>query len=262
MFPIIRLHRVRGAVIFAETSLVIRMPDTSEKRRTFPYAVVLIVVGALLLFGNVGWFGLDTLFGLLARWWPLIFIFRGFSWMKSGIDFFGKGIRVLSFGLIMQVAMLGWLPENLVQLWPYILIAAGLWLILVPDKNAITDITTESSELNDHLFFRGVRIAVAAPRFAGGRLRLTAAAVDCDLSASVPGLRFMKLDLRAVLGRVRLFVPDEWRITIETSGAANSVRDHRDLGNPPESTDAPVLHITGSLSFASLDLLDPPQPAP
>jgi hypothetical protein len=237
------------------------MPDTSEKRRSFPYAVVLIVVGALLLFGNVGWFGLDALFGLLARWWPLIFIFRGFSLMKSGIDGFGKGIRAMIFGLIMQVVMLGWLPENLVQLWPYIFVAVGLWLILIPDKNTVTDITTEESEINEHVVFRGMRIAVSAPSFAGGRLRVAAAAVDCDLSASVPGQRFMKLELRAALSRIRLFVPDEWRIVTETTGTANSVRDHRDLGNPPDGTDAPILHITGSLSFASLDLLDPPQPS-
>lgn len=261
MFPKSRLHRVRRALIFAETSPVIRMPDPSVKRRSFPYAIVLIVVGALLLFGNIGWFGLDNLFGLLARWWPLIFIFRGISCMKGGIECFGKGVRALAFGLIMQIVMLGWLPENLVQFWPYILIAAGLWLILVPDKNAVTEITTESSELNERLIFRGVSLTVCAPRFAGGRLRVSTAAVDCDLSASVPGQRFMKLELRATLSRIRLFVPDEWRIVTEMSGPAHSVRDHRDLGNPPEGTDAPVLHITGSLSFASLDLLDPPHPS-
>jgi hypothetical protein len=237
------------------------MRNPSEKRRSFPYAVVLIVVGALLLIGNVGWFGLDTLFGLLTRWWPLIFIFRGFSLMKGGIQGFGKGIRTLTFGVILQLVMLGWLPENIVQLWPYIFVAVGLWLILIPDKNTITDITTDDSEINEHMVFRGVRIAVCSPRFAGGRIRVAAAAVDCDLSASVPGQRFMKLELRAALSRIRLFVPDEWRIVTETSGAATSVRDHRDLGNPPDGTDAPTLHITGSLSFASLDLLDPPQPS-
>lgn len=237
------------------------MPDASVKRRSFPYAIVLVVVGALLLFGNIGWFGLDTLFGLLARWWPLIFIFRGLSWMKGGVEDFGKGIRSLGFGLIMQLVMLGWLPQNLVQLWPYILIAVGLWLILVPDKNAVMDITTDSSEIKEHLVLRGARLTVPAPRFAGGRLRISVSAVDCDLSAAVPGQRFMKLELRATLSRIRLFVPDEWRIVTEMSGPAHSVRDHRDLGNPPESTDAPVLNITGSLSFASLDLLDPPHPS-
>ncbi|MBE0644148.1 MAG: hypothetical protein IH600_08720 [Bacteroidetes bacterium] len=234
------------------------MPDKAEKRFSFPFSIALIVIGALLLFGNVGWLGLDSLLDLLAHYWPLIFIFRGLSRFSAGSSGFRSGVRDIAFGLVMQVIMLGGLPGNLMEYWPYVLIAIGLWLILVPQKNAAIDKTIEEEEFDENVVFRGLRLIVRASRFFSGRLRVTASAMECDLSAIEAGERFMRLELHAQLSRVRLHVSDDWRVVVDVSGTAHSVRDQRDLGNPPEGTDAPELHITGSLHFASLYLLDPP----
>ncbi|MBR9976321.1 MAG: hypothetical protein KFF77_12115, partial [Bacteroidetes bacterium] len=112
-----------------------RMPETADRRSTFPFAVVFIVVGVLLLFGNIGWYSVGVLFEFLLRWWPLIFIVRGLSRLKGSSDAFGRGIRDLAFGGVMQLLMLGWISWNMAEYWPYALIAMGLWLILVPAKD-------------------------------------------------------------------------------------------------------------------------------
>ncbi|MDX9759930.1 MAG: hypothetical protein RBU27_12295 [Bacteroidota bacterium] len=232
------------------------MSRPNESRSSFPYSVVLIVVGALLLFGNVGWFGLDTLFGLLARWWPLIFVFRGMSRMRSGIPLFGSGIRDLLLGLVLLVIMHGLLPGNLTQLWPFVCIALGLWLIVVPRKDAITELTIERPVFNEHVLLRGARLHVASPQLMGGRLRGTVAAIECDFLPGQEDARDRRLELHALLSRVRLMVPENWRVRSELSGPANAIDDHRDLGDPPEGSLAPTLHISGTLRFSSLEITD------
>ena len=236
------------------------MNDKAEKRFSLPFSIALIIIGMALLFGNVGWFGLDSLLELLAVHWPVIFIVRGISRFSQGSSGFRNGIRDIAFGLVMQVIMLGWLPGNLLQYWPYMLIGIGLWLILVPGKNAVLERTIDAMEIDETFVLKGAVLRVEAPRFHGGRLRASASAVECDLSETEAGERFMRLDLQAQLSRVRLHVPDEWRVTVDVSGTGTSVRDERDLGNPPEGTGAPELQITGSLTLASLLLLDPPPP--
>jgi hypothetical protein len=240
------------------------MPDAKEKRSSIPFSAILVVVGILLLFGNVGWFGLDSLLNLLATWWPLIFLFRGIARMKAGSGGFGPGIRDLAFGLVMQVVMLGVLPGDIVQLWPYIFIAVGLWLIVVPGKNAILERNIDTPEFSEHILLHGAMLTVTAPRFHGGHLRATAAVVECDLSRTEEGQRVMRLEIHATLSRLRLQVSDDCRVLVEAKGGTQAVHDRRDLGNPPDSSDVPTLVITGAFTLSSLVIFDPPvaEPSP
>ncbi len=236
------------------------MNGKAEKRFSFPFSIALILIGILLLFGNVGWFGLDSLFELLAMYWPLIFVVRGVSRFSQGGSSFGKGLRDIAFGAVMQVIMLGWLPGDPTQYWPYILICVGLWLILVPGKDTVIEKTVDAMEIDESALLRSVSLFVDTSRFFGGKLRAAVSVMECDLSQAGVGTQQMRLDLQARLSRVRLHVPDEWRVVTELSGPGRTVRDQRALGNPPEGTEAPELLITGSLTLASLYLLDPPAP--
>lgn len=233
------------------------MPETADRRSSFPFAVVFIVVGVLLLFGNIGWYSVGVLFDFLLRWWPLIFIVRGISRLKGDSAAFGRGIRDLAFGGVMQLLMLGWISFNMEELWPYALITMGLWLIFVPAKDVVLVKEIDSPEFDETLVLRGAVLRMTAPRFHGGRLRVMAAVVECDLSRPEAAASVVRLDLKATLGRLRLYVSDATRVTIEMKNAA-SVRDCRDLGNPPDGADSPELVITGSLTLSTLDILDPP----
>jgi hypothetical protein len=233
------------------------MFENAGKRFSFPFSIVLIIIGSLLLFGNIGWLGFNSLVGLLARYWPVVFIVRGISRFSKGSSGFGRGIRDIALGIVLQVIMFGWLPDNLLNYWPYILIGIGLWLILLPPRNAVLEQEVNSSELQTSVRFAGARIVIRSPQFKGGRLSATVAAVECDFTQSTAGGEVMQLDLRAQLSRVRLFVSDEWRVVAEVSNGMGRLEDQRDLGNPPEGAGAPELRITGSLTLASLQLLDP-----
>lgn len=232
----------------------------AENRFSLSLAAILIFVGALLLFGNAGWFAIGSLFEVLARWWPVIFIVRGIVRMRGGSAGFGRGIRDLAFGVVMQVIMLGWLPSNLTAYWPYALIAVGLWLLLVPAKDATLEKEIDAAEVNETFWLRAAVLTVVAPRFYAGRLRSVASVVECDLSRCDAGAPVMRFELTATLSRLRLHVSDATRITVEAVRGDTSVADRRDLGNPPEGSDAPELVITGSFTFSSLEILDPPSP--
>ncbi|MFZ1729683.1 MAG: hypothetical protein WBQ23_08010 [Bacteroidota bacterium] len=233
------------------------MFENVGKRFSFPFSIALIVIGALLLFGNVGWLGFNSLIGLLALYWPVVFIARGISRFSKGSSGFGRGIRDIALGLILQVIMLGWLPDNLLQYWPYLSIGIGIWLILLPRRNAVQEQTVEASELQTKVLFNGARIEIRSQQFEGGRLSATVAAVECDFSQCSPRGKLMKLELHLLLSRVQLYISDEWRVVAEVSNGMGRLEDHRDLGNPPEGTGAPELRISGSLTLASLHILDP-----
>lgn len=232
------------------------MSKPNEPRSAFPYPLVLIIVGALLLFGNVGWFGLDTLFGLLARWWPLIFVFRGLSRMRADVMLFGSGIRDLLLGLMLLVIMHGLLPGNLLQLWPFVCIAVGLWLMLVPRKDIISEKTLDGAVFDERVVLRGTRLHIRSAGFTRGRLRGTLAAMDCDFHSRTDGVRELRLELHAQLSRICLRLPEDWRVQHDLSDSTNTIQDHRDLGDPPERSDIPTLRINGTLWFSVLEITD------
>lgn len=193
------------------------MTKKAGKRFSFPFSVALIIIGALLLFGNIGWFGFNSLIELLTQYWPVIFIVRGVSRFSTGSSGFGRGIRDIALGLILQFIMLGWLPDNLLQYWPYILIGIGLWLILVPARNAVLEQCVDTPELDANVRFSGARIVIGSPQFQGGQLHATVSAVECDFSKCGTSQSVMKLDLSLLLSRVRLYVSDEWHVVAEVT---------------------------------------------
>ncbi len=233
------------------------MTEKAGKRFSLPFSIALIVLGSLLLFGNIGWLGFNSLIGLLARYWPVIFIIRGVSRFSKGSSGVGRGIRDVALGIVLQVIMLGWLPNNLEQYWPYAFVAIGLWLILLPPRNSVIERTIDTPDLQLHIRFNGARVDIMSQHFRGGMLGAMVAAVDCDLSKAEADEKRMQLKIRGVLSRVRLQVSDEWRVVAEDLGSGLRIDDLRDLGNPPEGTGAPELRISGSLTFATLHILDP-----
>lgn len=233
------------------------MSDKAGNRFSFPFSIALIILGALLLFGNIGWLGFNSLIDLLTRYWPIIFIVRGVSRFSKGSSGVGKGIRDVVLGVVLQIIMVGWLPDNLQQYWPYLCIAIGLWLILLPGRNAVLKQTVETPDLKLNVRFNGARIDVLSQHFRGGQLGAMVAAVDCDLSKAVLDEKHIRLRIRAGLSRVRLLVSDEWRVIADDPADGLRIDDLRDLGNPPEGTGAPEVWISGSLTLATLHILDP-----
>jgi hypothetical protein len=233
------------------------MARSKEKRTEFPFAIVLAVVGALLLFGNFDILQLGAIFDILKNFWPLIVIAMGVGRIISGgSERFSEGLIMITVGLVLQVAVLGLLSGNLFHYWPAALILIGLWLIFVQPKSTVMRRHISDDEIRVSETVRGSVLTLDSPSFRGGRFRAMCSAVECDLSRCLPGEQTMKLRCGIRVSRISFCVPEHWRVTTALQQSFASVEDRRALGNPPDHTDAPELYLEGIVKLASLEIRD------
>jgi hypothetical protein len=233
------------------------MSEKSADRSRFPFSVILIVIGALLLFGNFEIFRLGWLLEMLTLYWPSIFIISGIVRIRTrNTRKFSGALQDLMIGVVLQMLLLGALPGDLSQYWPVALIVIGLWLVFIQPRNTSVERLIEDDRMQVSHLLRGSRIIVRAPAFEGGSLSATMSLVQCGLQQCKAGARFMHLDCALRMSSAVLYVPESWRVTPELRKSSASVTDNRALGNPPENGNAPELVLEGSMSFASLEIRD------
>jgi len=93
---------------------------------------ILIVLGGLLLARNFHLLRVD-LGDLIATWWPLILI--GIGVRRLTERSYTPGIVLVAVGGVLQLLMLGVIDRwEIRRLWPLILIAIGLSMILRPGR--------------------------------------------------------------------------------------------------------------------------------
>ncbi len=219
--------------------------------------LILIVVGALLLFGNLQLFAFGWIFDMLLDFWPLIIVAMGVSRIVSGKsrDFAG-GLQLIGVGLLLQILVFGWLPGNLLSYWPYALIVVGLWLIFIQPKNKRIEKELASQRLQLREVLRDARYSLACDGFEGGSVFALLSRIECDLSDCTEDVVTMRLSMRVRWSAVTLFVPDTWRVTFTMRHSIGAPLDRRVLGNPPDGSAAPELQISGSMLGARLEIRD------
>ncbi len=220
-------------------------------------AIAFVAVAAILLLGNVQIFRLGALLNLALRYWPLILLGIGFATFFSGRSRdFNRALFFTIAGLVSQVAMLGWLPSDLWQFWPFVCIALGLWLLVIQPKNVARHITLPSTFMNYSAMLQGTHISATSSNFSGGEINARLAMVECDFGDALPAPSPMSFTVKAILGNVTLIVPESWHVTTEVTSTLASLRDTREIGNPPVLDDTPRLYVTGSVMLGSLALCD------
>jgi hypothetical protein len=110
-------------------------------RRSFFWPLVLIAVGVVFLLSNLGVIEGEEGWALFARLWPLLFIIIGIDSLlqRSGV---AGPVFAIGLGTVFLLSNLGWLPwsalELLWRLWPLLLVAVGLDIILARRSTALS----------------------------------------------------------------------------------------------------------------------------
>ncbi|MDT8323012.1 MAG: hypothetical protein RRA94_02785 [Bacteroidota bacterium] len=219
--------------------------------------VILIIVGALLLFGNLQLFAFGWIFGMLLDFWPLIIVAMGVSRIVAGKsqDFAG-GLQLIAVGLLLQFAVFGWMPGNLLSYWPYAFVVVGLWLIFIQPKNKRIEKVLSGSRLQLREILRDAHYVFSSDGFEGGSIFSLLSRVECDLSGCSEQGSAMRMTMRVRWSAVTLYVPDAWRVTFSMRSGLGEAQDHRVLGNPPDGSAAPELHISGTVLGSRLQIRD------
>ncbi len=229
----------------------------------------LLGIGSILLLDKLG---LDEIF---PRWifsWPMVLIIIG---IYTGIrhDFRNTGSYVLLFigGIFLLEKMdLGFDAGNLI--WPGILIAFGLRMLLGPGKTRYFKDNlewdkrepanpddperpldpTSDDYMNSSSIFGGVKKNIVSKNFRGGDIVNFMGGAQINLSQADINGRVV-LDVTQVFGGTKIIVPAHWQVDHQMTSIFGGVEDKRQI-QPDTFNSDKVLIIKGISIFGGIDI--------
>jgi predicted membrane protein len=222
--------------------------------------MILITLGAFFLLNN-----LHVLrFHEIAQYWPVVLIAGGLAKLLDTDSQSGRlsGGVLLGVGALLLARNLGFVLFNLRDLWPLLLIGAGILMLIHrvwepgTTRRFDSDIAQPASVdcLNAHVLFSGVKRRIRSQNFEGGEIGATFGGVEIDLTeADFPGPS-VTLEIDAVMGGVELRIPRHWRAEVHGTGIFGAFND--DTVRPdPERYPAPkILIVKGSAVFGGVEV--------
>ncbi|MCZ7557519.1 MAG: hypothetical protein M5R41_14060 [Bacteroidia bacterium] len=232
------------------------MPSAASRFRS-NLVIVLVALGIILLLGNLSPLGLGSLLSTLLVWWPMLLIVLGMVTLLRGASArFNRALFFVAMGAVLQVMMLGWFPADIQRWWPLFALVFGLWLLVVQPKNAVRLASLTSATFRYRAFLQGSRVSILTPSFVEGSVHARLAMVECDFSSATASKFPLSLSLQLLGGSICLEIPETWRIASDVNITLGTLRDERDVGNPPLLPDTPELHVSGSVLLGSVIIRD------
>lgn len=206
--------------------------------------LIFIVVGVLFLLDN--FYVIDFSIPYYLRTWQMILVAIGIYQLITGNR--RGGVVLVTLGLIF------WLPEYLHlsfhQYWPVILIAIGLGFFL--RGRLVQRGDDDADDIDDVAVLGGSHKKINSKEFAGGRLSAVLGGVEVDLrQASLKNGKAV-LDSFAVMGGVKIFVPEDWVVNFEATSILGGFKDKRT--HKPTEYFGNVLTIKGIVIMGGVEL--------
>jgi predicted membrane protein len=228
------------------TNLKERMIKMNKKYVT---GLIIIIVGALLLLGQVSDFNLWSLF---ANWWPLIFVVMGASMLvTSKGNNLGGLILVLIFGAIL-LNVNDILPGNYWRYtWPLIIVAIGVWFIF--GRNPVHGKNHDNNDdyISSFAMFSGTETRVISKNFQGANLSAMFGGVELDLRSAQTSLPEIKVDAFAAFGGIDIKVPENWKVVITGLPLFGGWDNKTRVTDDPNAT---ILRIKCFVAFGGMDV--------
>ncbi len=190
--------------------------------------LVLIAWGGLLLLRELGVID-PTLHAL--DFWPLVVVGVGLSIAatrrRAGSILLGLAVALLGAGLLAQ--RLGY-SVGVARLWPVLLIAAGIGVILNGHARRrrgpwVANEQVSADELQRSVTMGGLALTVDSQRFRGGALSVTMGEIKADLRRAAIEGEEAALDLSLTMGGVELYVPGNWTVVNDVAPFMGVVED-------------------------------------
>ncbi len=212
------------------------------------WALVLIVVGGLMLAGNLDL--IDYNIGsIIIRLWPLFLIIPGISSLSKGKYFWGSALIVggLSFLLANFTDIDIWQ-----YIWPLIIIAFGFTLLFRSNSWTKKDGAPSSEDyIDETIIFGGIEKRIKSKKFSGGKVDCIFGGAELDLSEVELAKDKVVLEINAVFGGSDIRVnPKNYKVLSKGTGVFGA------WVNKSESSkkDKPVLEITGAAVFGGTEI--------
>ena len=175
--------------------------------------ITLIIVGVLFLLDK---FTALNFGGLLSDLWPAIFIIIGLIKLQ-GQDR-GAGLIFILIGTIFLLVTLGNVEfNNILKLWPLILIFIGLSMIFKGRRTnwKMSNETTSGDDyIHSNAVFGGSEHTVTSQNFRGGETMALFGGVELDMRQANISDEGCKIHATALFGGVEIIAPDDWNVII------------------------------------------------
>jgi predicted membrane protein len=216
---------------------------SNSKVRGFVFGFFLLAAGTILILGNTGTID-KGLFQYIFSWQSLLISF--------GILILSGGIRQHWFGSMLMITIgTIFLLDEIYQfktgvanmIWPAVLIIIGLAIIgkiFFPKKKVVESKSDKyagfgefkgekngDEYVNVSRVFSGINLESNSENFKGGQLSFVFGGGEIDLRGAklAEGLNILKVE--CVFGGVKIFIPDDWDVNLETSGVFGGFSDER-----------------------------------
>jgi predicted membrane protein len=191
-----------------------RMEPQNRGTSMWP-GVVLVMVGTVILLGHMGVISMDRVW----RFWPVLIIAVGAVRFVDGCNRFSS-VMVMLVGALFLLGNLGYFRFSWAELWPVVLIAAGLAMIWGRMNIPLLPSGTSASgggpkTVTATAMFGGVERRIDMNNFTGGTVSATFGGVELDFrGADIEGEQAV-LYVDAVFGGIEIVVPERWSVVYE-----------------------------------------------
>jgi hypothetical protein len=215
--------------------------------------VGVILVGVVLLLGQVPGIRETRIPELLVQLWPLILVAMGLARMQDGSRP-ARGWVLIVAGLVLLAVTLGHGRFDAL-IWPGILLGAGI-LIVLRTLRRQREIRPGPVDSEDYLrgtaVLSGIKRQYRSQAFQGGELTAIFGGMELDLRDVAMAGDSAPLDLFLLFGGGEIRVPEHWEVVVNATTIAGGLGDKDAPG--PGSAARPRLVLSGLILFGGVEI--------
>jgi len=188
--------------------------------------------------------------------WPLILVFMGIAKFRQSEGQRRRGGYALIIGGLFALVMVFGHGHFDALIGPAILLAVGIFIVLHALKRyrgVPIELKQSGGFLQGLAILSGFRHRSDGAVFRGGELTAIFGGLEVDLRNAVLEGSSVRLDICAIFGGGRLWIPEGWDLSIQTTAIAGSVED-KTAPRPLDGGARPRLVITGLVLFGGLEI--------
>jgi hypothetical protein len=230
-----------------------RGEDWMSTQRMAP-ALILIGIGALFLLNNLHILPVQNAW----EFWPVILMVIGaFKLADSGTQQ-GRisGLVLLGAGGLFLANNLGLLDFNVWDLWPLLLIGAGILMLLNRmdwPLDVCARVIGDSGIPHETAIFGGGKRRFNED-FKGGKYEAICGGFELDLRKAYMSAESAELEISAVFGGAEVKVPENWSVVVKGAGIFGGYVDNTRQPDPATTPNFRRLYVKGGAVFGGVEI--------
>jgi len=218
------------------------------------WGAAICLLGVVLLLDRLGYVSAERLW----RFWPMFIIVPGIaSFAQPGRRAWGAFLILV--GTLFQLDSLNLIRFRWVDLWPLVIIAAGLMIIWGSIESRRVRAASPGdthNTMNVAAIFGGIERRITAHDFRGGTVSCVFGGAELDFrDAEMEGEEAV-LEVNAVFGGAEIRVPESWRVEVRGQtlfgGYSDSTRGSAAVD--PNAPKRKTLILTGTTLFGGVEV--------